>query len=129
MLQLKKIQLVMAGENGEIEYGGTQKNKNKSDQPFKDFVPLYHKGTSFNEILNQGIKDKILNKSDLINPSLKYYALPSIKTLEKEKLNSPGLDIIINGILKKIIITLHKIVILIQIHWGEVRVHLINMLV
>ena len=26
-VQLKKIQLVMAGENGEIEYGGTQKIK------------------------------------------------------------------------------------------------------
>ena len=82
----KKIKLVMAGENGEIEYGGTHKNKDKSDQPFKDFVPLYHKGTPFNEILNQGIKDKILQKDDLINPSLKYYSLPSLKMLEKEKI-------------------------------------------
>ena len=81
------IKLVMAGENGEIEYGGTHKNKNKSQQPFQDFVNLYHKGSTINELISQGIKDKIIKKNFLKNPSLKYYSLPDYRELSKNNIN------------------------------------------
>ena len=52
----------MYGENGELEYGGSHKNKDKYGQPIEDWDELYHKGTSTKELLKHGVEIGILKK-------------------------------------------------------------------
>ena len=43
----------MYGENGELEYGGSLKNKDKYGQPIEDWDELYHKGTSTKDLIKE----------------------------------------------------------------------------
>lgn len=80
------IKLVMYGENGELEYGGSIKNKDKPGQPMKDWIELYHKGSSTKEMLEQGIKDKLISKEILNSPSLKYFSAPKKEILLQKEI-------------------------------------------
>ena len=75
------VKLVMFGENGELEYGGTLKNKDKPGQPIEDWVELYHKGCRTDEMLEFGYKNGYFEKGDLLDPTLKYYAPPPAEKL------------------------------------------------
>ena len=70
------VPLVMFGENGELEYGGTLKNKDKPGQPIEDWVEIYHKGSTTSMLLDFGIENGYLNREDLLDPTLKYYSAP-----------------------------------------------------
>ena len=74
------IKLVMYGENAELEYGGTLKNKDKYGQPIEDFVDLYHKGSSTTELIEEGKKIGLISQNETNHPSLKYFSLPKKKT-------------------------------------------------
>ncbi len=80
------IKLVMYGENGELEYGGSLKNKDKYGQPVEDFVELYHKGTSTKELLDHGKEIGVLNNKELKHPSLKYFSPPDRNQLKEKKI-------------------------------------------
>ena len=58
------IKLVMYGENGELEYGGSLKNKDKYGQPVEDWVDLYHKGTSTKDLINHGKEIGLLDNKE-----------------------------------------------------------------
>ncbi|MDC1093174.1 N-acetyl sugar amidotransferase [Pelagibacteraceae bacterium] len=77
------IKLVMYGENGELEYGGSLENKDKSGASFSTRDKIYHKGTSTKELLKCGLEKGIVSEKDMNQPSLKYYALPKIEDIEK----------------------------------------------
>lgn len=77
------IPLVMFGENGELEYGGTLKNKDKPGQPIEDWVEIYHKGSTTQALLDFGIENGYLNREDLLDPTLKYYSAPPADKLVK----------------------------------------------
>ena len=76
----------MYGENGELEYGGSLKNKDKYGQPVEDFVELYHKGTSTKELLNHGKEIGVLDNKELKHPSLKYFSPPDRNQLKEKKI-------------------------------------------
>ena len=58
------IQLVMSGENGELEYGGSLKDKDLPGRDPDDFVDLYHKGSNTDSLVKQGIEDGILTEDE-----------------------------------------------------------------
>ena len=70
------VRLVMGGENGELEYGGSLKNKDIPGQPIGDFVNLYYKGSKTEQIIQFGIENDYLEKDNLDNAALKYYSPP-----------------------------------------------------
>ena len=77
------IKLVMYGEQGELEYGGTHKNKDKPGPQFVNWDLVYHKGASSRELIEFGVENKYLDKDDLNNPSLKYFMLPPLEEIKK----------------------------------------------
>ena len=78
------IKLVMFGENGELEYGGTLKNKDLPGQPIEDWVDIYHKGSSTDELIRFGYENGYITKEELKEPSLKYYKPPQPERLLAE---------------------------------------------
>lgn len=80
------IKLVMYGENGELEYGGSLKNKDKYGQPIEDWDELYHKGTSTKELLKHGVEIGVLNNEELNHPSFKYYSAPDKSQLKDKSI-------------------------------------------
>lgn len=80
------IKLVMYGENGELEYGGSLENKDKPGAALHSRDKLYHKGTNTRDLLTYGAEKGILSKEDVNHPSLKYYALPKIEDIEKKEI-------------------------------------------
>jgi len=70
------IPLVMFGENGELEYGGALKNKDRPGQPIEDWVELYHKGSPTDELVRFGLENGYLDKEEAADPCLKYFAAP-----------------------------------------------------
>ena len=80
------IQLVMSGENGELEYGGSLKDKDLPGRDPDDFVDLYHKGSNTDSLVKQGIEDGILTEDEGKHPSLKYYSPPTKQELLEKKI-------------------------------------------
>ena len=77
------IKLVMYGEQGELEYGGTHENKDKPGPQFVNWELVYHKGASSRELIEFGVENKYLEKDDLKDPSLKYFMLPPLEEIKK----------------------------------------------
>ena len=80
------IKLIMSGENGELEYGGSLKDKDMPGRDIEDFVDLYHKGSRTLELLEQGVVDGLVKKSELKHPSLKYYSAPKKEELKNKEI-------------------------------------------
>ena len=78
------VKLVMYGENGELEYGGTLRNKDKAGQPAEDWVEVYHKGSTTDELIEFGYENGYLEKEDLNDPTLKYFSPSPIEDLRKQ---------------------------------------------
>ncbi len=68
-----KINLIIYGEDGEVEYGGTDKTKN---QPF--FNPTYQKKIYF-----EGGYDKLIKKVKGTNAEKQFFLFPENKKLQK----------------------------------------------
>ncbi|MEW6386707.1 MAG: N-acetyl sugar amidotransferase [Thermodesulfobacteriota bacterium] len=75
------VPLVMFGENGELEYGGTLKNKDKPGQPIEDWVDLYHKGSKTEELVRFGVENGYLEPQEAQDPSLRYFSPPPVEPL------------------------------------------------
>lgn len=75
------VKLVMYGENGEAEYGGTSRNNDIPGMPWEDFEAIYY---------SQGLDDLIQVSKDLghlakdVSPALlNVYRMPEIDLMEK----------------------------------------------
>ena len=75
------IPLVMFGENGEVEYAGDQ-SIDKPFMPREEFKRLYFKGTSLEETVEYGIKNKINFNKNFQKSDLDFYKPPSITELK-----------------------------------------------
>ena len=62
-----KIPLIFYGENGEVEYGGTFKNVNKSHESPEDWEEEYYKGAGFDTVLKAGHEMGIISDAELKN--------------------------------------------------------------
>jgi len=79
------IPLIFYGESGEVEYGGSLKNVNKSHESPEDWEELYFKGNSIEDLVQIGLENKILTKTDLEN-NLDFYKPPTLDKIAKKKI-------------------------------------------
>lgn len=78
------VPLVFFGENGEAEYGGDPKNKDKPYNPVDDWAMLYFKGTIIDDIVAFGLKHKpYLTAADVDPSDLTFYRPPPIDALQR----------------------------------------------
>lgn len=78
-----KIPLIFYGENGEVEYGGSMQNKDKSHESPKDWEHLYFKGAGADKLIEEGLKMGILNKKDTEQTDFAFYKAPPLDEIKK----------------------------------------------
>lgn len=81
------IRLVMFGENGEAEYVGNPEAVNKPYIPSEDFTKLYFKGSTLDELVEYGLKNKRYFSKDIKKSDLDFYKPPSPKDLKNANIN------------------------------------------
>ncbi len=78
------ISLVFYGENGELEYAGDPKFKDRPFKPMSEWTNQHFKGVKFTDLINYGLKNKkYLSRNDLIDGDLEYYKIPNLRSLKK----------------------------------------------
>ena len=78
------INLVFYGENGELEYAGDPKFKDKPYKPMSEWTNQHFKGLNFNQLIKFGLKNKnYLKKNDIKNGDLEFYKIPNLNKLKK----------------------------------------------
>lgn len=78
-----KIPLIFYGENGEVEYGGSQKNINKSQETPEDWEEEYYKGAGFDKVIQEGFKMGIFDDEDMKNNKFDFYRTPPLEEIKK----------------------------------------------
>lgn len=85
------IKLIFFGENGELEYAGDPKSKDKPHNDYLDdskWISGYLKGTPINELIKYGISEKNYMKGLNIKKSdLTFYNPPSEKEMRKKNIS------------------------------------------
>ncbi len=78
------INLVFYGENGELEYAGDPKFKDKPFKPMSEWTNQHFKGSNFSQLIKFGLKNKnYLKKNDIKNGDLEFYKIPNLNKLKK----------------------------------------------
>lgn len=76
------VKLIMYGENGELEYGGSTKYKDKPKEGPEEWEREYFKGASVDELVEHGLRTGILNKSDIKENTMQWYKAPAPQVIE-----------------------------------------------
>jgi len=77
-----KIPLIFYGESGEIEYGGSFKNWDKSHESPADWDELYFKGAGIDILLEEGVKMGIFTKDEIKDNCFDFYKAPSLEEIQ-----------------------------------------------
>ncbi len=78
-----KIPLVFYGESGEIEYGGSTKNKDKPYEDVEDWSEFYYQGSSLDELIKAGLEIGYFTEEEVKNESFLFYWHPPIEELKR----------------------------------------------
>jgi len=78
-----KIPLLFYGESGEIEYGGSTKNKEKAYESPEDWKDFYYKGSGIDEIIQHGLEAGLFTKEEIANNPFQLYRPPGQEELEE----------------------------------------------
>jgi N-acetyl sugar amidotransferase len=78
-----QVPLIFYGESGEIEYGGSFKNWNKSHESPQDWEELYFKGAGVDKLLQEGIKMGIFTEEEVKDNAFELYKAPPLKEIKK----------------------------------------------
>ncbi len=76
------IPLVMFGENGEAEYAGEPSVVDRPFVPAEEFTRLYFKGSTLEETIQYGVKNKDYFDKDVSEADLAFYKPPTIDELK-----------------------------------------------
>ncbi len=87
MAEKFNIQLIMYGENGELEYGGSEKYKYLPQESPEEWEKAYYKGASVDALITQGIDLGIFTDTIWQEPSLKFYKAPDPQKIIEQKLS------------------------------------------
>lgn len=79
------IKLIMYGENGELEYGGSTKYKNVPQESVEDWEKHYYKGSSVDTLAQLGVEHGLFKKDEIKPHTLQFYKAPAPDLLEKSK--------------------------------------------
>lgn len=75
------IPLIFYGENGEIEYGGSVKNKEKPFEDIEDWSELYFQGSTLDELLEEGLQKGLFTKEEARSETFQLYKPPPASEL------------------------------------------------
>lgn len=70
------IKLIFYGENGEVEYGGSEKYKYRPSEGPEEWEYEYFKGSGVDALVHEGLKRGILKTEDIKPNSLQLYKAP-----------------------------------------------------
>jgi len=77
------IPLIFYGENGEVEYGGSIKNKDKPFESIGDWDTLYYKGAGIDTLLKAGREMGTLTEEEATDGAFNLYRPPSLEKIQK----------------------------------------------
>lgn len=77
-----EIKLVFYGENGEAEYGGVTRNNDRPSMPLEDWVEVYFKGATVDDLIEWGLANGVLTKDDYDESDLTFYRPPRADELQ-----------------------------------------------
>ncbi len=76
------IPLIFYGENGEVEYGGSEQNKEKPYESVKDWEKLYFKGAGVRKLIEAGKEMSLLKPEDVREAEVKKYEAPPLEQID-----------------------------------------------
>ena len=77
------IKLIMYGENGELEYGGSEKYKLRPKEGPEEWTEEYTKGSTIDELADVGLQWGILEKGDILPHTLDMYKAPPMEEVAR----------------------------------------------
>lgn len=77
------IPLMFYGESGEIEYGGSTKNKDKPYESVEDWSELYYQGSDVFALVKEGLENGMLAEEEVKNEKFSFYWHPPVEELNK----------------------------------------------
>lgn len=77
------IKLIMYGENGELEYGGSDDYKHKPCEGPEEWEREYFKGVNIDRLVKAGVEQGILSEKEAMQEVLKWYKAPHPDVLRK----------------------------------------------
>ncbi len=72
------IKFIMYGENGELEYGGTEKFKYQPCEGPEEWTDEYFKGAAIDNLVSAGIELGILEEEEIAPRTLQFYKPPAL---------------------------------------------------
>lgn len=81
------IPLMFYGESGEVEYGGSSKNKDKCYETPEDWKEFYYKGSGIDDLIRHGLEAGLFSKDEIANNKFDLYRPPA-----REKLADIGAE-------------------------------------
>ena len=77
------IPLIFYGESGELEYGGSTQNKDKSYETPDDWSELYYKGSGIDELVRHGVDRGLITPEEAKEDSHELYRPPDRSVLDE----------------------------------------------
>jgi N-acetyl sugar amidotransferase len=71
-----RIKLIFYGENGELEYGGSEKYKHLPKEGPDEWEREYFKGASVDELVSVGLAKGILKENEILEKTMQLYKAP-----------------------------------------------------
>ena len=75
------VKLIMYGENGELEYGGTEKFKHRPSQGPDDWIEEQFKGATVDELVAVGTELGIVKEYEIPEAALRIYKAPPVEVV------------------------------------------------
>lgn len=77
------IKLIMYGENGELEYGGSTKYKHQAQEGPQEWEESYFKGGGVDELVHRGEHEGLIGRGEIVSSSLDLYRPPHPEAIIK----------------------------------------------
>ena len=77
------VKLIMYGENGELEYGGSEKYKHNPKEGPEEWEYEYFKGANVDDLAEIGLEKGYFKKNELLKNTLQLYKAPHPDTIKK----------------------------------------------
>lgn len=80
------VKLIMYGENGELEYGGSDKYKNLPKEGPEEWEAEYYKGASVDRLVEIGVQRGLFTPEEAQLETMKWYKAPHPEVLRRKQL-------------------------------------------
>ncbi len=80
------IKLIFYGENGELEYGGSEKYKYLPNEGPEEWEYEYLKGVTIDKLVNTGVERSFISEKESKDPSLEFYRAIDPNVIQESKI-------------------------------------------